>query len=162
MSLLKKLAIIALALSFNSIAFAQQPQPNTSAAGNPQARRMMRRKMMRRRARMGELRGLRQLNLTDQQRQQARSIRQSFAQSTQSQRQELRQLMQQRRAGTLTADNEARAKELRRQLMQGRQNVRTQLSALLTAEQKAKFDEMIKARRAQMLERRNPPPTQKP
>ena len=69
--------------------------------------------------------------------------------------------MEQRRAGTLTADNEARAKELRRQLMQGRQNLRTQLSAVLTAEQKAKLDEMIKARRAQTLER-NTPPTQKP
>ena len=70
--------------------------------------------------------------------------------------------MEQRRAGTLTADNETRAKELRQQLMQARQNMRTQLSALLSAEQKAKLDELIKARRGQMLERRNPPPTQKP
>ena len=161
MSLLKKLTIFALVLAFTSLGavYAQQPQPNGPAAGNPQARRMMRRRMLRRRARM---RALGQLNLTDQQKQQARSIRESFAQSTQSQRQELRQLMEQRRAGTLTADNQTRAKELRRQLMQGRQNVRTQLSALLTAEQKAKLDELIKARRAQMLERRDTPSTQKP
>lgn len=164
MSLLKKLTIFALLFAFTSVdaVYAQQPQPNGPATENPQARRMMRRTQMRRRARMGELRGLRQLNLTDQQKQQARSIRQSFAQSTQSQRQELRQLMQQRRAGTLTADNQAHAKELHRQLMQGRQNVRTQLSALLTTEQKVKLDELIKARRAEMLERRNTPPTQKP
>jgi Spy/CpxP family protein refolding chaperone len=164
MSLLKKLTIIALVFAFTSVGalYAQQPQANGPAAGNPPARRMMRRRMMRRHERMGALRDFRQLNLTDQQRQQARSIRQSFAQSTQSQRQELRQLMQQRRAGTLTADNQARAKELRSQLMQGRQNMRTQFSALLTTEQKAKLDELIKARRAQMLERRNAAPTQKP
>ncbi|HXI24196.1 MAG TPA: Spy/CpxP family protein refolding chaperone [Pyrinomonadaceae bacterium] len=163
MSLLKKLTIVALVCAFTSAGavYAQQPQSNGPAAGNPQARRMMRRKM-RRRDRMGALRGFRQLNLTDQQQQQARAIRQSFAQSTQSQRQELRQLVEQRRAGSLTADNQARAKELRRQLMQGRQNMRTQLSALLTAEQKAKLDELIKARRAQMLGRRNAAPTQKP
>ena len=164
MSLLKKLTMVALVFAFTSLGAvcAQQPQSNAPAAGNPPARRMMRRKMMRRRERMGALRGLRQLNLNDQQRQQARSIRQSFAQSTQSQRQELRQLREQRRAGTLTADNQVRAKELRRQLMQGRQNMRTQLSALLTSEQKAKLDELIKARRAQMLERRNTAPAQKP
>jgi len=153
MSLLKKLAILAILFAFTSVGavYAQQPQSNAPAAGNPQARRMMRRKMMRRREGMGALRGFRQLNLTDQQRQQTRSIRQ-----------ELRQLMEQRRAGTLTADNQARAKELHRQLMQGRQNMRTQLSALLTTEQKTKLDELIKARRAQMLERRNTAPTQKP
>jgi Spy/CpxP family protein refolding chaperone len=164
MSLLKKLAIFAIVCAFTSIGavYAQQPQSNVSAAGNPQARRTMRRKMMRRRERTGGLRGFRQLNLTDQQRQQAHSIRQSFAQSMQSQRQELRQLMEQRRTGTLTADNQARAEELRRQLRQGRQNMRTQLSTLLTTEQKAKLEELIKARRAQMLERRNPAPTQKP
>jgi Spy/CpxP family protein refolding chaperone len=163
MSLLKKLTIFALfAFTSLGVVYAQQPQATAPAAGNPQARRMMRRMMTRRRARVGALRGFRQLNLTDQQKQQARSIRQSFAQSTQSQRQELRQLMEQRRAGALTADNEARAKELRRQLMQGRQNIRTQLSALLTAEQKAKLEELIKSRRAQMPERRNIAPTQKP
>ena len=164
MSFLKKLTIIALALAFTSIgsAFAQQPQSNAPATVNPQARRMMRRMMMRRRARMGAFRVLRQLNLTDQQKQQARSIVQSHAQSMKPQRQELAQLMQQRRAGTLTADGQARAKELRRQLMDGRKNVRTQLAALLTTEQKTKLDELLKARRAQMLERRNLAPTQKP
>src|SRR5689334_19019779 len=100
MSLFKKfmLGILAMAfLSFGAV-FAQQPQANTPAAGNPQARRLMRRRMMRRRARIGGFHALQQLNLTDQQKQQARSLRQSFAKSTLSQRQELRQLMQQRRA----------------------------------------------------------------
>src|SRR2546423_15722814 len=94
----------------------------------------------------GMLRGVRQLNLTDQQKQQMRSIRQ--AQSTQAQREEMRQLMEKRRAGTLTAQDETRAKELRQQLMQSRQGVRTQMMNVLTAEQKAKLEEMIKTRRA--------------
>jgi len=164
MSLFKKFMFGILAMAFLSFGavFAQQPQANTPAAGNPQARRLMRRRMMRRRARIGGFRALQQLNLTDQQKQQARSLRQSFAKSTQSQRQELRQLMQQRRAGTLTADGQTRAKELRQQLVQGRQNMRTQLAALLTTEQKTKLEDLKKNRRALMLERRNQAPTQKP
>src|SRR5689334_979475 len=116
MSLFKKFMFGILAVAFLSfgVVCAQQPQANTPAAGNPQARRLMRRRM-RRRARIGGFHALQQLNLTDQQKQQARSLRQSFAKSTVSQRQELRQLMQQRRAGTLTADGQTRAKELRQQ-----------------------------------------------
>ncbi len=133
--------------SFGAGALAQQPQPNTSGATVQQQRRAgVRRRALRRRARMGMLRGLRQLNLTDQQKQQARTIIQTNFQSTQTQRQELRQLMQQRRAGTLDANGQARAKELRTQLLDGRKAVRTQLAALLTPEQKAKLEEMIKRR----------------
>jgi Spy/CpxP family protein refolding chaperone len=109
---------------------------------------------------MGMFRALRQLNLTDQQRQQARTIMQTNFKNTQAQRQELRQLMQQRRAGTLDAAGQARAKELRGQFLEGRKTVRTQLAALLTPEQKAKLEEMIKARRANhgKFGRRNQPP----
>ena len=104
---------------------------------------------MRRRAmRGGMLRGFRELNLTDQQKQQLRSIRQTQGQGSQAQREEMRQLMQKRRTATLTSQEEARAKELRQQLMQSRQGVRTQLMTVLTAEQKAKLEEMIKTRRA--------------
>ena len=129
-------------------ALAQQTQQNSNAAAPPQRGAQMRRMMMRRRAMGGMLRGFRQLNLTDQQRQQMRSIVQTQFQGTQAQRQEMRQLMQKRRAGTLTAQDEARAKELRQQLMQSRQGIRTQLTNILTADQKAKLEEMIKTRRA--------------
>ena len=73
---------------------------------------------------------------------------QTQGQGSQAQREEMRQLMQKRRAGTLTAQDETRAKELRQQLMQSRQGVRTQMMNVLTAEQKAKLEEMIKTRRA--------------
>ncbi|PYS25004.1 MAG: hypothetical protein DMF72_03210 [Acidobacteria bacterium] len=129
--------------------FAQQAQPNNPATTAQQPQRpAFARRMMRRRARMGMFGALRQLNLTDQQKQQARSLMQTNSQSTQAQRRELRQLMEKRRAGTLDANDEARAKELRGQLMETRKATRTQLAALLTPEQKAKMEEMIKARRA--------------
>ena len=129
--------------------FAQQTQPTNpvTTAQQPQ-RPAFARRLMRRRARMGVLRGLRQLDLTDQQKQQAHSIIQSNFKNTQAQRQELRQLMQKRRAGTLDPNDQARARELHGQLMEGRKATRTQLAALLTPEQKAKLEEMIKARRA--------------
>ena len=96
----------------------------------------------------GMMRGFRELNLSDQQNQQVRAIMQTQFQSSQAQRLEMRQLMQKRRAGTLTAQDETRAKELRQQLVQSRQSVRTQMMNVLTADQKAKLEEMIKTRRA--------------
>ena len=95
----------------------------------------------------GMAHAFRQLNLTDQQRQQIRTIMQTQFQSTQSQRQELGQLMQKRRAGTITADESARAKELRRQLFQAEQGVHAQMLAVLTPEQKTQLQELIKTRR---------------
>ena len=146
-----RIIFITLILALSSVAFPAlaQQTPTAPAPANPAAERVPpRRMMMRRRARAGVLPALRELNLTDQQRQQARTIMQGQAQSTQSQRQELRQLMQQRRAGTLSADGVTRAQELRKQLRQGRQATHTQLLALLTPEQKTKLEEMRKARRA--------------
>jgi len=136
-------------LVFGASVFAQQTQQNNNAAAPQQRRAQMRRMIMRRRAmRGGMLRGFRELNLTDQQKQQLRSIRHTQGQGAQAQRQEMRQLMEKRRAGTLTAQDETRAKELRQQLMQSRQGVRTQMMNVLTADQKAKLEEMIKTRRA--------------
>ena len=152
-----KIAGLMLGLSvFGGGALAQQPQQNNNAAAPPQRGAQMRRMMMRRRAKGGGmLRGFRQLNLTDQQQQQMRSIMQTQGQGTQAQRQEMRQLMQKRRAGTLTAQDETRAKELRQQFMQSRQGIRTQLTNILAADQKAKLEEMFKTRRANH-ERLNP------
>jgi Spy/CpxP family protein refolding chaperone len=106
-------------LMFGASALAQQTQQNSNAAAPQQPgaqRQMLMRRMMKRRREMGGgMHGLRQLNLTDQQKQQLRSIRQTQGQGAQAQRQEMRQLMEKRRAGTLTAQDETRAKELRQQ-----------------------------------------------
>jgi len=127
----------------------QQTQPTNPATTAQQPQRpAFARRGMRRRERMGAFRSLRQLNLTDQQKQQARTIIQNNFKNTQAQRQELRQLMEKRRAGALDANDQARATELRGQLMETRKATRTQLDALLTPEQKTKLEEMKKARRA--------------
>jgi Spy/CpxP family protein refolding chaperone len=158
MFLRMKLSVAALAVSlsaFGGVALAQQTQTQTQpsaqnpAAGEQQLRRAgVARRTMQRRARQPMLRGLRQLNLTDQQKQQARSIRQTSLESNKAQRQELRQLTQQWRQGTLSPEGLARANELRKQFRAGREAMRGQLTGILTPEQKAKLEEMIKTRRA--------------
>jgi periplasmic protein CpxP/Spy len=143
-----------------SVALAQQPQTNNPAVGVQQPGREGRaRRGMRRRGQMGRLRALRQINLTDAQRLQARSIRQNHVTSTKAQREELRKLMEQRRAGTLTTEGQTRAEQLRQQLMEGRKGVHTHMMNVLTAEQKAKLEEMRQTRRAnrEKFGRRKPP-----
>ncbi len=139
-------------LAFGTVAFAQQTTPQTQdlTAGvqRPGLAQMVRRRAMRRWAIIGGLRMLRQLNITDAQREQARTIIQTNAAGTKAARQEMAQLARQWREGTLTPEGLARAKELRKQLQELRQGVRAQLTGILTPDQKAKLEEMIKTRRA--------------
>ncbi len=156
-------AVSALILSLgacSATAWAQQPQPTTPGVSAPQPGRAgSGRRGMRRRTRMGRQRALAQINLTDAQKQQVRTIIQTQAQSTQTQRTELRQLMQQWRTGTLTPEGQTRAKELRQQLMESRKGVHAQMQNVLTAEQQARLKEMRELRRAnhEKFGRRKPP-----
>src|SRR6266581_1176492 len=140
-------------LAFGAVAFAQQTSPQTQnpTPGAQQRQgfgQMGGRRAMRRRGMMGGFGALRQLNLTDAQKQQARTIIQGNIASTKASREELAKLRSQRREGTLTPEGMARAKELRKQFHESRQGVRNQLAGILTPEQKAKLEEMIKTRRA--------------
>jgi len=151
MFLLKKflLAGIAISLLAGGVALAQQTQTSGQNPAVQQTRRQkMARRGMERRERQPMFRLLRQLNLTDQQKQQARSIIQANLNSNKTQRQEMRQLTQQWRQGTLSQEGLARANELRKQLREGRTAMRNQLTGILTPEQKTRLDEMIKTRRA--------------
>jgi periplasmic protein CpxP/Spy len=132
------------------VALGQEPQPSTTPAGiqRPQNRgdrgeRRLKRRHMHRAA----ARGLRSLDLSDQQKQQAREIRRANFESTKAQREELRQILLKQREGTLTETDRARVRELRQQMLASRSNTRTQMAALLTAEQKTKLEEMIRSRR---------------
>ena len=91
---------------------------------------------------------LRELNLTDDQKQQIQKIKEANFESTKTQREELRQLMQKRFQGTLTADEEARAKTLREQMQVSMKDTESQTVAILTPEQKAKLEELRKERKA--------------
>ena len=146
--------------AFASVALGQQTQPGYPAPTVQQPdRARLARRGVRRRAQMGRLRALRQINLTDAQREQARLIRQNHVASTRAQREELRKLLAQTRTGTLSNEQQARAQQLRQQLMEGRRSVHGQMLNVLTAEQKAKLAEARQARRANRERpgRRKPP-----
>jgi periplasmic protein CpxP/Spy len=150
---MKSLTILAGALSIVLAGFtfvlAQTTPPAPTTTPNIQQRqrnRMERRMMMRRRGRM-RAGALRQLNLTDEQKQRAQAIRRENFERNRAVREELKQLLEKRQQGTLSETDQARARELRQQLQQSRQNTRTQIAGLLTEEQKTKLQDMRKNRR---------------
>lgn len=143
------LAGLAISLFAGVVTLAQQTQTSVQNPAAQQTRRpRMARRATQRRERQPMLRLLRQLNLTDQQKQQARSIVQGNLSSNQAQRQELRQLKQQWRQGTLSQEGLARSNELRKQLRERRKATRDQLASILTPEQRTRLEEIIRTRRA--------------
>ena len=94
------------------------------------------------------LAALRELNLTDDQKQQIQKITEANFESTKTQREELRQLMQKRFQGTLTAEEQARAKTLHEQMQASMKDTESKIAAILTPEQKAKLEELMKERKA--------------
>jgi Spy/CpxP family protein refolding chaperone len=149
---MKKFAMLAgglLLMPSGFIVLAQQTQtPMTTAPTIQQRQRVRagRRMMMRRRARMREA-ALRQLNVTDAQKQQAQALRRENFERNRAVREELKQLLQKRRQGTLAEADQARARQLRQQLRESRLRTRAQIAGLLTEEQRTRWQEMRKNRR---------------
>lgn len=85
---------------------------------------------------------LKKLNLTDTQKQQIRDIMQSGKGENSAESQEMRQLMQGMREGTLTDEQKARLQELRKQTMVQRKEQMQQIMAVLTPEQKEQLKQM--------------------
>lgn len=148
---------LGLLTAFGAVAQAQQPQPSTQnpAPGTAAARPFGGKEG--RRFRRGPGPGgnfgprlLRELNLTDDQKKQVRGIIEQTFQSRKAEREELQQLGEKRRQGTLTAEDQARAKTLHEQVRASMQETETKLAAILTAEQKAKAEELIKERKANL------------
>jgi Spy/CpxP family protein refolding chaperone len=153
--MLKKLTVLtgtaALVLTSFALAGAQEQIPgtsNTPGVQGPQKRGIGSRRKMGRRARRTAFRALRQLNLTDSQKQQAQSIVRANLESNKAVREELKQILQQRQQGAMLSEaDQARARELRQQLHESRRNARAQLGGLLTGEQRTQLEEMRKQRR---------------
>lgn len=142
-------ALIAVLSLSGAVVMAQEQQaPTTAAPGIQRQNRgdRMKRRGKSRHIRRAGLRGLHGLDLTDQQKEQARAIMRANFESNKAQIEELKQLRQKGREALSDADK-ARANELRNQLRESRLNARNQLSSLLTAEQKTKLEEMKKNRR---------------
>ncbi|HLL76998.1 MAG TPA: Spy/CpxP family protein refolding chaperone [Pyrinomonadaceae bacterium] len=87
--------------------------------------------------------GLGRLNLSDAQREQLRQIESRYADSFRARREELRSIMQTRRqGGTLTAGQEARARQLREELRADSEKMRAEMRAVLTDEQRTQLQTM--------------------
>jgi Spy/CpxP family protein refolding chaperone len=132
------------ALGINT--FAQDPQgPITERGSRPDRIGRQRdregREKLRGRER-GKMRFMRELNLTDAQKQQLRAAGQRNREATKSQREELRQLAEKRQQGTWTAAEEARARALREEIRSSMQGIHSDMLATLTPEQKARLEQM--------------------
>lgn len=130
------------------------PQPDPSVGqGRMQRMNGMRRRMIRMRARM-----LREsLNLTAQQLEQQKAIRQRHFAATKSLRQELFDLREKRLAGTFTPEDQQRVRALRMEMRTAMSGMHEEVLATLTPEQKAQLEtlkQQRQQRRQQMMQRR--------
>jgi Spy/CpxP family protein refolding chaperone len=155
MSLPRKLTyaglVLGLLTAFGGVVSAQQPSTQNPDAGPGQLKRGEGRGFRRGPGPGGNFgpRLLQQLNLTDDQKKLIHAVfEQTFA-SNKATREELRQLGEKRRQGTLSADDEARAKTLHQQIQSSMADTETKIAAVLTAEQKAKAEQLTKERKSE-------------
>lgn len=102
------------------------------------------------------MRGLRGIELTEEQKTALKAIREANRPDDAT-REEMKTIMQARRAGTITAEQTERVKELRAQRQEKAQSIKAQIDAILTPEQKQQIETKkaeMKQRREQMREQR--------
>ena len=154
--------IIGLVALLTASGFAQTASPQDGTRGEGRRGREGR---MDRPGRMGKAgerggrgmgrRALERLNLSDAQRGQLREIEARYGQSFKTQHQELRQLMETRRAGgTLTTEQQQRAQQLRTEARANGERMRAEILALLTTEQRDQLKRMREEGEARRKERR--------
>ncbi|HBB87478.1 MAG TPA: hypothetical protein DC047_07685 [Blastocatellia bacterium] len=155
------ITILGIILAFGTVVVAQQTQtPSPDAGGqfkNRSERWSARGERRGGRERMGHRGGaghlMRELNLTDEQRQQSRAIMQRRLAGTKSQREELFALREKRIAGTFTADDEAGAKALHQEMRASMEDIHAEMEGILTAEQKTKLEQLKQERKAKFEQR---------
>lgn len=168
------LGMVGIILAGGIIALAQEPQPQNPPApeGTLRGERSEQRRQ-RHRARMegpegrGRHKGLkgmgrrgpgmghfRDLNLSEAQREQSRAIMQRRLENTKVQREELFRLREKRIAGTFSAEDGARAKALHEEIRASMEGARTEMAGVLTAEQKARLEELKAERKAKHEQRK--------
>jgi Spy/CpxP family protein refolding chaperone len=145
-----------LLLAVSTPLLAQETKTTTSQQSDTLRRREPREKRnWRKHKRIGV--AFRELNLSEEQKQQTQVILQRHVDSIRSQREELSQLGEKRRSGTLTPEDQARAQLLHQQLREARDGVQAELKNLLTVEQRNQLEQIEnerKARREERLRRR--------
>ena len=156
MLLRKSLPLVAaLILALSAVAYAQEAQtaPQEGVRPHQEGRREGRRHG-RMGGRLGRLGFMRELNLTEEQRTQQRSIVQRHLASTKTQREELFKLREKRIAGTFTDEDGARAKVLRQEIHSSMEGIRREMEGVLTSEQRAKLEQLKSDRKARHEEMR--------
>ena len=164
-----RFGIIGVVLAAGFVALAQEPQTQTPATADDTLRKGRIERRERHRERMGRerMRGpggrvgrghgmgqrMRELNLTEEQRQQSRAIMQRRLENTKPQREELFRLREKRIAGTFTAEDGARAEALHQEIRKAMAEGRNEAAGVLTAEQKAKLEQLQQERKTR-IERR--------
>ena len=88
------------------------------------------------------------------QRQQSSAIAQRRLAGSKALREELFKLREKRIAGTFAAEDEARAKALREEIRASMEGGRAEMAGVLTAEQKAKLEELKAERKAKQEQRK--------
>lgn len=103
-----------------------------------------------------EMRGLRQLNLTDAQRQQIRQIMEpNRGKGDSAELQEMRELSRAKHDGTpLTDAQKERLRAFKQQKRQNMEETHRQILAILTDEQRARLEQLEERKRGEMKERR--------
>ena len=146
-----------LVLACGVVAFGQESKPGPEGRGPGGVQHEGRRGGMRREGMhkgMGVLRGLRELNLTEAQHQQVRSIMERFVETTKPQREALMQLREQREQGATDEQLGERAKQLRGEIRTAMQSARAEVVAILTPEQRTQLEKMEQEHKARRDERR--------
>lgn len=101
------------------------------------------------------LRGLREIDLTDAQREQMRAMRERYKDANRAEREELRALWRLRKEGTpLTPEQQARTRVLIDALSQTGRNIEREMMSVLTPEQQTRLQQMQEERRKLREERR--------
>jgi Spy/CpxP family protein refolding chaperone len=91
---------------------------------------------------------MRELNLTDEQRQQQRAIFQRHLENVKVEREELFRLGEKRAHGNLTAEDGTRAKALRQEIHNSMLRANTEIETILTPEQRTKLEQLKTERKA--------------
>lgn len=167
------LGMVGIILAVGMIAFAQEPQPQNPPAPDATLRgERMEQRRERLRGRMKGLEGrrhkrlegmgrrgpgmghlMRDLNLSEAQREQSRAIMQRRLEGVKAQREELSKLREKRVAGSFSAEDGARAKALHEEIRASMEGARAEMAGVLTGEQRARL-EQLKAERKALHEQR--------
>lgn len=131
---------LAIVVTFGFSGYAQQGPAGSKVA--PEAREGGMRRGGRHHRGMPLLRMLRELNLTEAQRDQARVIVERFKTTTEPQRQALRELRKQGVEGTVSDEVRGKADALRSQIREALKGTHGELLKILTSEQRTQYDQM--------------------